>query len=496
LRHFRSILYALVLAPAAWILIGVGSTRDLTVRGRDDLAVESATGLLLLLLAGAAYGILLFAPISPAGPSLAGLVFLGIAGWALAAPTAYAGAWPHQVAKEGFDLSRPGYGLAALLAVPLICTALSARRWEKYEPPVLPIIGQLGRARGAAAAGTPIAVLETAVLDISGAAAGRENASDDTTVLRNGPAGEQATTALDGEVTTVLGESGGAVAAGEPAAEASSVDDEPGEDFTARDEPTALVAEESTVVDSSGEADADPPAPDEPDADGESTESTRSLTAPDAQLTRVNPLPRTPPAASDEPPAEITHSLTASDTETTRALGGSERATRDLSEADQDTTRALRAPDPEHTRDLSGRRADQEQTQAIPYPRMGAVGGDQTQVIRMPGPRGDQERTQVIRAGLVEPPGERTQVIKVTSAGPTVTPAEEERPPSVADAERPHFADDPTSRIVPPGANTGDHADGSQRAMTVTSMERPPDEIAGDTTRVDIPVQRRPTSER
>ena len=165
MRHVRSILYALVLAPVLWVLIGVGFNHDLTTRGRGSFAVESFTGLLLLLLAGAAYGILVFAPISPAGPFLAGLAYLGIAVWALAMPDAYAGAFPASVTKDSFDLSRPGYGLAALLAVPLIATALSARRWAKYEPPVLPIIGVIGRARGAAAvAGTPVAVLQTQVI--------------------------------------------------------------------------------------------------------------------------------------------------------------------------------------------------------------------------------------------------------------------------------------------------------------------------------------------
>ena len=156
MRHVRSILYALVLAPVVWVLCGVGFTGDLIGRARDTSGtIELLIGLLLLLLAGAAYAILIFAPISPAGPVLGGLAFLGIGLWALAAPSSYAGVWPPSVSKDGFDLSLPGYGLALLLAVPMFCTALSARRWAKYEPPVLPLIGPLGRARGAAPA-TPL----------------------------------------------------------------------------------------------------------------------------------------------------------------------------------------------------------------------------------------------------------------------------------------------------------------------------------------------------
>ncbi|MBM2618989.1 hypothetical protein JIG36_25855 [Actinoplanes sp. LDG1-06] len=99
------------------------------------------------MLAGAAYGILLLAPVSPAGPVFGGLAYLGISLWALVSPSGYAAVWPASVAKESFDLSRPGYGLAAMLAIPLLCTALSARRWAAYQPPVLPLIGPVGRAR-------------------------------------------------------------------------------------------------------------------------------------------------------------------------------------------------------------------------------------------------------------------------------------------------------------------------------------------------------------
>ncbi|SNY28482.1 hypothetical protein [Paractinoplanes atraurantiacus] len=181
MRHFRSILYAVVLAPAVWILAAVGFTQDLTTRGRDDFAVESLGGLSLLLLAGAAYAILLLAPISPAGPLLGGLAFLGVSIWALASPADYAALWPASVTKDGFDLSRPGYGLAAMLAIPLVCTALSARRWERYEPPVLPLIGQIGRFRATAPAPTvPAAVLETTVLH-------RASDPNPTTVMRLAP---------------------------------------------------------------------------------------------------------------------------------------------------------------------------------------------------------------------------------------------------------------------------------------------------------------------
>ncbi|SDT70031.1 hypothetical protein [Actinoplanes derwentensis] len=165
MRHLRSIFYALVLAPSIWVLIGVGFTNDLSSRGRDFFSAESISGLLLVIFAGILVTILAFSPISPAGPALTGTAFLGVTIWAWNSPAEYAALWAPEVAKEGFDLSRPGYGLAALLAVPLMTTALSARRWARYEPPVLPIIGEIGRFRGAAKApGIPVAIEQTTVI--------------------------------------------------------------------------------------------------------------------------------------------------------------------------------------------------------------------------------------------------------------------------------------------------------------------------------------------
>ncbi|WP_203782168.1 hypothetical protein, partial [Paractinoplanes rishiriensis] len=62
---------------------------------------------------------------------------------------------------------------------------------------------------------------------------------------------------------------------------------------------------------------------------------------------------------------------------------------------------------------------------------------------------------------------------------------------SIADAERPNFAEDPTSRIVPPGVEAAQDHD--RTTMTVMNMERPPDELADEepTTPIGIPSPRR-----
>ena len=247
MRHLRSILYALVLAPAVWVLCGVGFTGDLIGRGRDN-SVESLVGLLLLLLTGAAYAILVFAPISPAGPLLAGLAFLGAGLWALAQPATYAAQWPAGLSKEGFDLSLPGYGLAVVLAVPMICTALSARRWARYEPPVLPLIGALGRARV-----TSISVSETTVLPARGPA--RMRAPELPTQVLAAPAAEPPTEAVptlvvpsvaalddDSEATTLLPTGPAAEPNAEPVTQAVARDDgEATTQLSPPDEPTTVL---------------------------------------------------------------------------------------------------------------------------------------------------------------------------------------------------------------------------------------------------------------
>ena len=128
----------------------------------------------------------------------------------------------------------------------------------------------------------------------------------------------------------------------------------------------------------------------------------------------------------------------------------------------------------ERTRDLSNRAT-------------GDVGGDETQVIRLAEKTVDEERTQVIRPQLVTPPGDRTEVVTF----PVVVAKAEPAPAvSIADAEAPDFAEDPTGRIVPAAARD---AKPGPRPRTVLDMERPADEAGDDTTH--LPAQRPPADD-
>ncbi len=210
---------------------------------------------------------------------------------------------------------------------------------------------------------------------------------------------------------------------------------------------------------------------------------------------------------------------------------------------DQERTQVIRLPESELvTHDLRSRVTpvmpppDDRPTRVINRGALsGSEPGERTQVIRMPQKADtakpepakaelpdaepskpqparthgadEAERTQVIRlgAGTVDPPDERTQVIKLparteprTASRTEDEPADKKTPKgpsSVMGAERPNFAEDPTTRLMPPKADDPDAEKGNSRTMTVTNLERPADEVADDLTRPLVPGPRRPESE-
>jgi hypothetical protein len=433
-RHLRSILYALVLTPAVWILCGVGFDQDLTGRARDNGGIESLSGVLLLVLAGAAYAILLFSPISPLGPLLAGLTFLGIGAWARIAPSSYAGVWPENVASDGFDLSTPGYGLVVLLAVPLLCVALSARRWRAYEPPEILLLGTIGRAHGAApVAGTPMASERTTVIPQQRQAAERtavipqqRQAAETTQIVP--PARPVGRPFDDGDEKTTVMQLGRPPAPG-PGAEG--------------DEPTRIV----------------PPAAEPATVDLTADETTRDVVASGT----------TPAAPEDETTGNVTGD------ETTRLVlpaGDDARATEAFAAATDDgdeKTQLLTLPK------ADGEAGHGEQTQQV---RTGTVEppGDRTQLLTFPAP------------GAPAPVQDQDQ-----DQDPGQDSRESTKALTIAGAERPDPGEDPTTRLTPPGrppAEAPTRAHQQAHPATVTSLERPADEAADDTRPLTLPAPR------
>lgn len=133
MRHVRSFVLSLVLAPLIWALTGLG----LVVHDRIglDLAGDRArqVGLGALTAAGVLVAVLVLARLSPLGPALAGLAFLGA--------VAYAPSLRLMVPAlpNGLDeaLIVPADGFAVALGIPLLATALSGRRWRRTAYPAL-----------------------------------------------------------------------------------------------------------------------------------------------------------------------------------------------------------------------------------------------------------------------------------------------------------------------------------------------------------------------
>jgi hypothetical protein len=329
----------------------VGFDQDLTGRARDNGGIESLSGVLLLLLAGAAYAILLFAPISPLGPLLAGVTFAGVGAWARIAPASYAGLWPENVASDGFDLSTPAYGLAVLMAVPLLLVALSARRWAGYQPPQIVLFGTIGRAK---VAGTPIAAERTTVIPQQRQGSGFPGSSDATQVVRQAPPPPPAPADTgDGDEKTTVMRLGPAPVSPAPAPSAAppaapSADSEEATEAIAVDEP----ATEAIVRSESEETTRDVLAAARPVTGDHGDEKTQLLTLPkppanDEQTQMIR-------TGTVEPPGDRTQLLTFSapgeTTEPTPSIVAAERP----DPAEDPTTRLNlppRTPGEETTRD-------------------------------------------------------------------------------------------------------------------------------------------------
>jgi hypothetical protein len=133
MRHLGSLVLSLILAPAIWVLTGFGWVRyHLSLAGFDGDVTAPIVGLAALLAAGSLLAVLVMARLSPVGPGLAGLAFLAMTAWLAVDATSF-----HRIMPDLFlGTDSPTYlaeGLAVPLAVPLLATVLSPRRWRRYD---------------------------------------------------------------------------------------------------------------------------------------------------------------------------------------------------------------------------------------------------------------------------------------------------------------------------------------------------------------------------
>ena len=134
MRHLLSAAFALVLTPLIYISAGFSAIKfgEANELGRIE-AVPAALGLLAALAAGGLYALLVMGRLSPVGPFLGGLLFLGVTLWRVFDYAGFARSVPDDLLGVPNLMQVPaGFG-AALLAVPLLFTIASASRWRGDE---------------------------------------------------------------------------------------------------------------------------------------------------------------------------------------------------------------------------------------------------------------------------------------------------------------------------------------------------------------------------
>ncbi len=148
MRHLGSIVLAIVLTPLIYVLAGVGEVKFATNgmktaagQGTDWNAV--GIGVAAIVIAGGLFAWLVMARFSPLGPFIAALALVGITVWAVWKQANLFKLLGHSVFGIQGAAEAPLSGLALLLAVPLVITIVSPRRWrgkekvaETYESPV------------------------------------------------------------------------------------------------------------------------------------------------------------------------------------------------------------------------------------------------------------------------------------------------------------------------------------------------------------------------
>ncbi|HET8684711.1 MAG TPA: hypothetical protein VFM54_23000 [Micromonosporaceae bacterium] len=133
MRHFGSVLLSLVLAPFIWLSAGVGASKLAEGLADDPDRRSAFVGLVAIGVGGLLYGLLVLSRLSPLGPVLVGLAFGGATVWAVVAASSFRDMVPEDFLGVSGAGRLPASGYAALLAVPLLATIFSPRRWRRYD---------------------------------------------------------------------------------------------------------------------------------------------------------------------------------------------------------------------------------------------------------------------------------------------------------------------------------------------------------------------------
>ena len=137
MRHLLSVLLSLVLAPLVYVASGYSAAQfgEANANGQIDIT-PAALALTAAVAAGGLYALLVMARLSPVGPALAGLLYLGVTLWALLSRASFEDTVPADLLGAEGALHAPVGAGTTLLSIPLLLTVVSSRRWRRTaEPP-------------------------------------------------------------------------------------------------------------------------------------------------------------------------------------------------------------------------------------------------------------------------------------------------------------------------------------------------------------------------
>ena len=140
MRHLGSIVLSLVVTALLYVLAGLGTVKVFSTTESAVHLGTTAVGVLALIAAGLLYTLLVLPRWSPLGLVLAGLVLLVIQGWDLFASTNFVQTLSAKVLGTDAVLYAPArFGLPLILAMPLLLTIVSPRRWRRGAQPAAPM---------------------------------------------------------------------------------------------------------------------------------------------------------------------------------------------------------------------------------------------------------------------------------------------------------------------------------------------------------------------
>jgi hypothetical protein len=142
MRHLGSIVLSIVLAPIIYLLVGVGeikfATNGATVAaGQSTNWTAIGIGVGALVVAGALFATLVMARISPLGPVIAAILYIAVSAWAVESLANVVKLIGSSTLGVSGAQEAPLSGVALFMAVPLLATIFSPRRWRGKDKPAV-----------------------------------------------------------------------------------------------------------------------------------------------------------------------------------------------------------------------------------------------------------------------------------------------------------------------------------------------------------------------